>query len=113
MAGVNWIRFDTSIFDHPKMLVLESDRRFRTMISHIKGLCYSGKHGLAGFIPAVALPRIGVSMADARQLVEADLWVPVPGGWTINGWKEYQLADEESLRRSEKAQAAARARWNK
>ena len=42
-----------------------------------------------------------------------DLWRPAPGGWDINGWDEFQLANEEATRRSEKAKKAAAARWAK
>lgn len=50
-------------------------------------------------------------MSDAKRLVAEGLWVDAPGGWQINGWEEYQLSNDEVLRRSEKAKKAAAARW--
>jgi len=35
MAGVKWIRLDTTIFDNPKFLFLKEDRRYRLIILHL------------------------------------------------------------------------------
>lgn len=101
------------MFENPKLLYLKEDRQFKAVIVHMEGMCYSGRHGLAGYIPKAALRIIGATAADANRLVTAGLWSPAPGGWQINGWDEYQLADDEAQKRSEKAQKAAAARWAK
>lgn len=113
MAGLNWIRLDTNMFENPKLLYLQEDRQFKIIVIHLQGMCYSGRHGLAGYIPKAALRIIGATAADANKLVTAGLWSPAPGGWNVNDWNEYQLADEEAAARSEKAQKAAAARWAK
>jgi hypothetical protein len=113
MAGLKWIRLETSMFENPKLLYLQEDKQYRTIVSYLQGMCYAGRHGLAGFIPKAALRIIGATMADASRLVTEGLWIPAPGGWQINGWEEYQLANEEATRRSEKAKKAAAARWAK
>ncbi|QRY48128.1 hypothetical protein JVX93_15880 [Mycolicibacterium boenickei] len=113
MAGLQWIRLDTSTFENPKLLYLQEDKQYRAIVAHLQGMCYSAKHGLSGFIPKVALRVIGATTGDATKLVTAGLWMPAPGGWEINGWAEYQLAGEEAARRSEKAKRAAAARWSK
>lgn len=113
MAGVKWIRLETTMFENPKLLYLKEDKQYKAVIVHLEGMCYSGRHGLAGYVPKAALRIIGATAADANRLVTAGLWSPAPGGWQINGWDEYQLADDEAQKRSEKAQKAAQARWAK
>lgn len=113
MAGVKWIRLETMMFENPKLLYLKEDKQYRAIVVHLEAMTYAGRHGLAGFVPKAALRIIGGMPSDAVHLVNAGLWTPAPGGWEINGWAEYQLADEEANRRSEKAKKAAAARWAK
>lgn len=113
MAGLKWIRLETTMFENPKLLYLQEDKQYRTIVAYLQGMCYSGRHGLAGFVPKAALRVIGAINSDAARLVREGLWHPAPGGWEINGWEEYQLANDEALRRSEKAKKAAAARWAK
>ncbi|QZT61269.1 hypothetical protein [Mycolicibacterium austroafricanum] len=111
MAGLKWIRLETTMFENPKMLYLKEDKQYKAIVVHMEGMSYSGRHGLAGYIPKAALRIIGATAADMNRLVSAGLWSLAPGGWQVNGWDEYQLADEEAQRRSEKAQKAAAQRW--
>jgi hypothetical protein len=111
MAGLKWIRLETTMFENPKLLYLQEDKLYKIIVVHLQGMCYSGRHGLAGYIPKAALRIIGGLAADANKLVTAGLWSPAPGGWQVNDWDDYQLADDESAKRSEKAQKAAAVRW--
>lgn len=111
MAGLKWIRLETTMFEHPKLLYLKEDGKYKAIVVHLEAMTYSGRHGLAGFVPKAALRVVGATVTDANRLVEAGLWTPAQGGWEINGWAEFQLADEEATRRSEKAKKAAAARW--
>lgn len=113
MSGLKWIRLDTTMFENPKLLYLQEDKQYRTVVTYLQSMCYSGRHGLAGFIPKAALRVIGGTPADATRLMKEGLWHAAPGGWAINGWDEYQLSNEEALRRSEKAKKAAAARWER
>lgn len=111
MAGVQWIRLDTTLFENPKFLYLQEDRNHKQIVVHLQAMCYSGRHGLAGYIPKAALRIIGAVPADAAKLVTAGLWSPAPGGWNVNDWDEYQLVDEGAQARKEKAAKAAAKRW--
>lgn len=111
MSGLKWIRLETTMFENPKLLYLQEDKQYRAIVAYLQGMCYSGRHGLAGFVPKAALRVIGAMASDAQRLVAEGLWSPAPGGWEINGWAEYQLANEEATKRSEKAKRAAAARW--
>jgi hypothetical protein len=112
MSGVKWIRLDTSIFDNPKFLYLKEEKQFRAIVAHIEAMCYSGRHGLAGFVPRAALRGLGLARKDAEKLVSEHLWTPAPGGYQINDWNDYQLTSEEIENRRKRAQTAAATRWN-
>ncbi|KXP00874.1 hypothetical protein [Tsukamurella pseudospumae] len=116
-----WIRLDTNVFDHPKILsLLELDEDDdtapgrRALALYFFGLTYTGKHELDGFVPRSALRLIGASRADARNLVEVGLWVADgTAGWSTHGWADRQASTEESKARSERARKAAQTRWAK
>ncbi len=109
--GLPWIRLDTTIADHPKILELVEDKAFQAAFAHVMAMAYCGKHGTDGFISRSALPFIHARKADADRLVKVGLWHEERGGWLINGWDEYQLSDDDAKKRRERAQKAAAARW--
>lgn len=124
MAGLQWIRLDTAMFDHPKFLYLIEDGHYRAIVLHIRAMCYSATYDLAGFLPEVALRMLGgcsgdaqtmlsECLDDAKTLLDACLWAPAQGGWQINSWQEYQSASDAAEKRSEKAKNAAQVRWAK
>lgn len=99
------------MFENPKLLYLKEDKQYKTIVVHLEAMAYSGRHSLAGFVPKACLRIIGATITDANRLVASDLWAPAPGGWSINGWDEYQLSDEAAQKRRERAQKGAAARW--
>lgn len=111
IVGLPWIRLDTSFPMNPKVLELVSAKKHRAAFAYICGLTYAGGHGTDGFIAPTALPYVHATRRDAADLVDVGLWVPVPGGWQINGWDEKQLSDEAAKRRRERAQKGAAKRW--
>lgn len=108
-----WVRLDTTFFDHPKILGLVADNQHRAIVLHLAAMTYAGKHGTDGFIPREALMYLHGRKPDAEQLVRAHLWKENGGGWDINGWDEYQVSDEETQKRRDKAKNAAAARWSR
>lgn len=110
-----WVRLDTALPDHPKVLALIDGHKEgkATAFVYICGMAYSGKHETAGFIPKEALARINGRAADAARLVEVGLWELHTGGWQINSWDEYQIANDEAKARRGRAKAAAEVRWAK
>lgn len=110
-----WVRLDTSLPDHPKILALLDHHREgkATAFVYICGVAYSGKHETAGFIPREALRRINGTTADAERLVEGGLWQLEAGGWQINSWEEFQVATPDAVARRARAKAAAEVRWAK
>jgi len=111
--GLPWVRLDTALPDHPKILALvdgHKEGRAAAFV-YICGMAYSGRHGTDGFIPKEALPRINGRPADADRLCAVGLWKDIGGGWDINGWDEYQASDASTKERSDRARKAALARW--
>lgn len=101
------------MFENPKLLYLKEDKQYRAIVVHLEGMAYSGRHGLAGYIPKAATRIIGATNHDVTELVHAGLWNPAPGGWQIHDWNEHQLSQEDMERRRERAQKGAAARWSK
>lgn len=112
--GLPWIRLDTSMPDNPKILGLLTEKNgHRAAFVWICCMTYAGKHDTAGFIPREAASRVNASTTDLALLVRVDLLTEAAGGWHVNGWDEFQQVSPEALRRKEKAQKAAAARWSK
>jgi hypothetical protein len=113
VSNLPWVRFDTSLPDHPKILALLDMKDGRAAgFVYCCALAYAGKHGTDGFIPRGALGRVNGRPADAQKLVDVGLWLPVDGGWDIAGWAERQESTDATQARRTKAQNAARARWD-
>lgn len=111
-----WVRLDTSMPDHPKIIDLIDAHRegMAAAFVWVCSLAYAGKHGTDGFITRSALARINGKAIHARLLVERRLWIEQgAAGWCINGWEEFQMMTDETAVRSAKARAAAMARWHK
>ena len=110
-----WVRLDTAMPDNPKVLALAAlgDRGLSAAFVWACSLAYSGKHGLDGFIPKEALPRLNGKQAHARLLVEHRLWKDEGIGWSINGWDEFQESTVETQARSKRMQDLANRRWRK
>ena len=112
MAGLKWVRLDTSFPHNQKILDLAHAKRYRAIAVYACSLPYAGAQGTDGWIPDSALPLIHGRPIDATHLVEVGLWIPRPGGWDINDWAEYQPSSEETAARTAKARAAAMTRWH-
>lgn len=90
-----WVRLDTSMPDHPKILALidaHGDAGLAAAFVWTCSLAYSGKHGTDGLITRSTLPRINGKAKHATMLVGVRLWDADPVGWRIHGWEEYQTA---------------------
>ena len=110
--ALSWVRLDTGLPDHPKMLSLLAGKKQKAALVYVYSLAYSGRHELDGFIPHQALPFIHASKNDAMALCEVGLWHARQGGYEINSWDEHQPSNEESTRRKERARLAAMKRWH-
>lgn len=90
-----WVRLDSSIASHDKILSLLSDpspKRWQAISSYIFALGWSGQQGTDGRIPASALPFVHGTNATSRLLVKYGLWNEngTGTGWTIHNWSVRQ-----------------------
>ena len=88
--GLPWVRLDSNIANHDKVLKLLSGRDgYRAFTVYICGLGYSGAHATDGLIPKYALTHLHGLEKHARQLVDAGLWEydPNGAGWLIRNWE--------------------------
>jgi len=103
-----WVRLDSSIASHDKILNLLADpspKKWQAAFSFVCSLGWSGNHGTDGRIPASALPWIHGNKPTADLLVKYLLWVPVTGGYEIPNYAErQQLADAIYTVRQQKSE---------
>ena len=91
--GLPWVRLDSNIANHDKVLELVSKRDgFRAFTVYVCGLGYSGAHSTDGLIPGYALAHIHGTEKHARLLVDTALWTYDPDGkgWLIRNWDQRQ-----------------------
>jgi len=109
---MNWVRLDTTLASNHKVLELLDQRDGPKALNlYIFGLGHCGANGTDGFIPRPALGLMHGTVKLANILVAAGLWHAEEGGYTVHDWLEHQPSSEEAGRRSQKARAAAAARW--
>lgn len=114
MAEMSWVRVDSAMASNHKVLALLTERGGdHALCVYIFALGHSARQGLDGFIPEIALGLIHGRRKDADLLVSTGMWRPVPGGFEVPDFAEFQPSGEESRRRTEKAKLAAHARWSK
>ena len=87
--GLPWVRLDSNIASHDKILALLERRNGRAAaFSYCCSLAYAGGNGTDGHIPFAALPFLHATKRDAEMLVEVGLWDPDRFGWTIRNFTE-------------------------
>lgn len=100
-----WVRLDSSIASHDKILALVSDasaKKWQAAASYMFSIGWSGEHGTDGRVPVAALPFVHGTKATAALLVSYRLWEPVAGGWAIVNFANRQ---ELSVVRAGKTEA--------
>lgn len=77
-------------------------------VAFTRSIAYCGAAESGGFIPAPVLPSLMRRYTPARgrkvaaELLAADLWVEVPGGWRLRTWDKQQDELEKLLDRRRK-----------
>jgi hypothetical protein len=89
-----WVRLDSHIGSHDKVLALSSDpsaKRYQALFSYVCALGWSADHGTDGRIPAAALPFVHGNTSTARLLVKYQLWEEKTGAWEIRNFADRQM----------------------
>lgn len=120
---MGWVRLDDNLHDHPKFLELEDLGAIglwtlcRTWAArHPRTI--DGRRTAGVVTPGTVRRFAGAGGVDlARQLVAADLWSPVDGGWEIHDARDYEPAagvttpEDISSVRSAAGRKGAASRW--
>lgn len=86
-----WVRLDTNIASHDKILTLLEHRNGRAIaFTYVCAIAYSGQNGTDGHIPFAALPFLHATKRDMEILVEVGLLEPNPRGWTVRNYANRQ-----------------------
>ncbi|WP_442575897.1 hypothetical protein ACSBPH_01725 [Microbacterium sp. F51-2R] len=123
MAGLPWIRCDTNVNTHDKILELVGlgAKGKSAGFVYWMALTYSGAHDTGGLIKKAVLPFVHGTPADARALVDARLWAIVEGGWQIVnygtrnvvGASQQAVADAIRAAQIEGGKKGAHERWDR
>lgn len=86
MPGLPWVRLDSNISTHDKILHLIGDPstlRWQAAASYMFAMAWSGGQGTDGRIPTAALGIVHGNAKTARLLVKYRLWSEAVGGYSI------------------------------
>jgi len=92
-VGLPWVRLDSTIASHDKILHLVGDPsilKWKAAASYMFALGWSGAQGTDGFIPRAALLFVHGTPKTARLLEKYDLWAEAPGGYRIKNYGSRQ-----------------------
>lgn len=106
-----WVRLDSNIATHDKILALVSDpspKRWQAFTSYVCALGWSGGQGTDGRIPVAALPMVHGTTTTARLLVKYSLWIERTAAWEIVNYAERQQLNGVTETREEEYRATAR-----
>lgn len=109
--GLPWVRLDSTIASHDKILHLLSDpstAKWQAAASYMFALGWSGAQGTDGFVPKTALPFVHGTPKTARLLEKYGLWVESRAGWQIKNYSGRQQlsAIAEGKKAAQRAGAA-------
>lgn len=104
--GLPWVRLDSNIATHDKILHLVGDPsslRWQAAASYMFALGWSGGQGTDGKIPTAALGFVHGNAKTARLLVKYRLWNEVSGGFQIVNFERRQQTNDltETIRTSQ------------
>lgn len=108
-----WVRLDSNIGSHDKILALLSDPsvqkavKFQAAFSYCVALGWSGGQGTDGEIPRHALPFCHGTKQTARLLVTYRLWTETLTGWHIVNFEQRQELESVSAGKREAMRVGA------
>lgn len=100
---MTWFKVDDGFWSHPKTATLSD----AAVTLWVRAGSYSCQHLTDGFVKSGALRLLGDPEA-VGELVAADLWHEVDGGWVFHDWDEYQETSDAVKKRREEARERQR-----
>lgn len=105
-----WVRLDSNIAAHDKILDLLNDpspRKWQAVASYMFSIGWSGGQGTDGRIPRAALPMVHGTETTARLLCKYRLWEARTADWLIVNYAERQQLDAITAGKAEARRVAA------
>ena len=95
-----WFKVDDNFYDHPKVDELSIEAVGAWLLCGT----YSARHLTDGYIPTRRAYRMGATDNVIQELIDAELWHVVEGGYQFHNWSEYQPTREsvEEARQKER-----------
>lgn len=93
MASLPWVRMDTTLPTHDKILKLLSDpsaKRWQAAASYCFSIMWCGGAGTDGHVPGAALGAVHGTTVTARLLVKHGLWEENAAGWKVRNYEQRQ-----------------------
>jgi hypothetical protein len=84
-----WFKVDDNFYDHPKIKSIPRRHRGTAIALWVLAGSWCARYLTDGVIPAEQVLDFGTKR-DATNLVDAGLWIPVPGGYQFHDWAAYQ-----------------------
>lgn len=97
--GLPWVRLDSNIATHDKILHLLTDpstAKWQAAFSYVCALGWSGGQGTDGRIASVALGFVHGNAKTARLLVKYHLWKEAVAGYEIVNFNARQQTSDAS-----------------
>ena len=89
--GLRWVRLDSNIASHDKILgLLEERDGVKAAWMYVCALGHCGGHDTDGLVSFQSLPFVHGTRRLAELLVKHGLFRPHPKGWEIPNWDERQ-----------------------
>ena len=99
MPSLPWVRTDSNIASHDKILALIDDpspKKWQALSVYLMSYPWSGGQGTDGIIPKSALKVVHGSPITARLLVKHRLWIECLQGWEIVNFEARQQLSNET-----------------
>ncbi len=77
-----YVKIPDTLYLAPAMLAVSTSARW----TNVAAWMYCSTARSDGFVPEGALGALGADLPIALELEAAGLWLPAPGGWTVDGY---------------------------
>jgi len=107
-----WVLLDDNFPNHPKAVQAGPVAAYL----FVCGLCYCRRYHTGGFIPAKAIPLLGVTSNPKRMvqaLVEVGLWDVAEGGWNVHDYSGFYADEVDKQQKEQERREATDERRNR
>jgi hypothetical protein len=85
-----WFKVDDDFYGHPKIKAIPRRHRNAAISLWVLAGSWCARYLTDGVIPDNQVQDLGYTQRDAANLVDARLWIPIPGGYQFHDWAAYQ-----------------------